>query len=322
MHVESDPVPGAVAEEAVHVVERERLSHGPVHVPARDPVADDLARLRLSFEHLLVKGHLPGLGRPPHERAREIATVAVHARPEVDEEEIAGLDAPVRGCRVGKRGAFSRRDDGVERERIGAPAAEFHLECGGDLAFARTGRPVHGRQQPVERTLGHRDRSFDGVHFVAGLHLPQRPDEVAERDEGDIGEHAAERLVVGDREALGLERDGAPGVRRQLGDATDPPLAAYMGADRIRYLDVYLLLVAKVRDEHGRTLEGEPQGSGGAREPAKVADAGSGGHEDRPVPGGFRRRIEPKAPGSRRRHSASASALPRRCWMSASRPNR
>ena len=145
VYLEADAVTGAVTEALAVAGRDDDGARGLVDVTA--PVGTgthggQTGELRL--ENGLVDGALRRRDAAGRERTRDVGAIAGDARAGVDQDQLAGLDAPLTGDRVGVGGVIAGGDDRRERLVLGAAAVVLLAQSPGDLAFGAAGQALAG----------------------------------------------------------------------------------------------------------------------------------------------------------------------------------
>ena len=140
VHLQAEPVAEAVAEQVPVAALLNVVARDGVGIPARHSGSDARApRSRWRLRTTSYTSRCSSVGAADDERARHVGTVPARFRTEVEQQEVAVLDAATRRTRVRKRRARPRRDDRRERKPFAAFVAQCLLEHAGDLELRHAG---------------------------------------------------------------------------------------------------------------------------------------------------------------------------------------
>ena len=195
--------------------------------------------------------------------------VVVVDRPEIDRDEVAGLDEFLAGDAVGLRRVGAADHDGVERDAVGAELAHEVLELIGEVPLRHAG--FQDVEEFFERFFGDVLRSLHLFDFRLTLDLPkfvrQRVEPVR-NVEGVSREHLAPLVQFGQGHAFGLDEDLRAAV---LLEKVEDLLIDLVLQDDLRLRDGIgcSLKVPAVRDERA-LLRHDQKGAVRGREPGEI----------------------------------------------------
>ena len=174
--------------------------------------------------------HAPGLGAGVADahRAGHVGAVAVDDAPEVDDDQLAGLDPPAAraGVRLGRVGAGG--DDRVEAVAARAAPAHLDLEVEREVAL---GRPVgQAWEQRAERVVGDRAGGADAGDLAGSLTRRTRSTSPSVGTSSWPSSTRGELALLGPGDRVGLEPDARRRTRarrraRRAGCATVAPIS-------------------------------------------------------------------------------------------------
>jgi hypothetical protein len=131
--------------------------------------------------------------RTDNRRSGEIGTIAIHLRPEVDQEELSPEEDPSTGPGMGQRRPRPGGHDRGEWMPLTPSSPQRRLEHRGDLEFGLTG--THLRQNFRKRLLGQLGCSADGGNLRWIFGCSQALDQLRRRHDPARGQ-TAESLCI------------------------------------------------------------------------------------------------------------------------------